>query len=179
MTQLKLRENNILVKRIIDWLRSIGRLFKKPGTKNIVKTSDPEWLDKAINFYIEGEDFLVIDDAFLGIEREHLLSGVALLRFAWTNRHVDKQKLYRILMGLGMTAIGVGMIAAAIADPEPTSKLGLLIAGGITLMLVGSTTVLEALGRRIEVRLKSPDGFEFELRISEHGQQETGIRSEY
>lgn len=49
------------------------------------------------------------------------------------------------MQGIGITGVGVWMIAAANADPEPSSKLGLLI-GGVVVILTISFGPLAALG---------------------------------
>ena len=62
------------------------------------------------------------------------------------------------LAGGGVTGVGVWIILAAIADPEPTSKLGLLIAGGLLLGLTGSLGTLAACGVKFSVSAKTRGG---------------------
>jgi len=64
---------------------------------------------------------------------------------------------------IGILGVAAWVIAAAIADPEPTTKLGLLIGGGLILALTGSLGTLTALGVPFSVSAKSPAGHSFEI----------------
>ena len=77
---------------------------------------------------------------------------------------VTWQQIVGVLSGIGITGVGIWMVAAAIADPEPTTKLGLLIGGGIILALTGSLGTLAALGIKFSVSAKSPLGHTFEIK---------------
>ncbi|MGA1869950.1 MAG: hypothetical protein ACMUJM_15560 [bacterium] len=101
--------------------------------------------DKALH---RQEPFTFEDDAKLGLTEADLKSAVALIRAAKANGGINWQQIVSVLAGIGITGVGVWMVAAAIADPEPTTKLGLLIAGGIVLALTGSLGTFAALGLR-------------------------------
>jgi len=120
--------------------------------KKRVKTSDSEWLKKALNCYKGKKVFILVDDAPLGIEESDLKSGIAIIKKA-KQTGVPVKKIIAILTGLGLSAAGIWLIAAAIADPEPTSKLGILLAGGVLLIVGGGYAILRALGYGYEVSL--------------------------
>ena len=131
---------------------------------NVIRTSNNNWLEQAIKFYTDKKQFTFDDDAGLGITEADLKSAVALIRAAKSKGHVAWQQIVGVLAGIGITGVGVWIIAAAIGDPEPTSKLGLLIAGGVVLALTGSLGTLAALGLRFSVTAKSPAGGSFEVK---------------
>lgn len=133
-------------------------------SNEIVRTSSKDWLEQAINLYTDKKPFLFEDDANLGLAEADLKSAVALIRAAKSKGSVTWQQIVGVLAGIGITGVGVWMVAAAIADPEPTTKLGLLIAGGIILALTGSLGTLAALGVRYAVSAKSPGGHTFEVK---------------
>ena len=130
----------------------------------IVRTSEKDWLEKSLKLYTEKKLFKFIDDAGLKLTEEDLRSAVDLIRAAKSKGGVSWQQIVGVLAGIGITGVGVWIIAAAIADPEPTTKLGMLIAGGIILALTGSLGTLAALGVRFSVSAKSPQGHEFEIK---------------
>jgi hypothetical protein len=112
----------------------------------LICTSESNWLKTALEHYTRGQAFTFLDDAALGLEPSDLKSAVTLIRAARQKGAVSWQQVATILTGLGMSGLGIWMILAAIADPEPTSKLGILLAGGVVLALTGSLSILWALG---------------------------------
>ena len=130
----------------------------------IVRTSEKDWLEKALKLYTEKKLFKFIDDAGLKLTEEDLRTAVDLICAAKSRGGVSWQQIVGVLAGIGITGVGVWIIAAAIADPEPTTKLGMLITGGIILALTGSLGTLAALGVRFSVSAKSPQGHEFEIK---------------
>jgi hypothetical protein len=143
---------------------AIVRSIRKNMSKAIVQTSSKDWLEQAIRLYTQKKPFTLEDDAKLGLTEADLRSAVALIRAARTKGRITWQQIAAVLAGFGITGIGVWMVAAAITDPEPTTKLGLLIAGGIVLALTGSLGTLAALGVRFTVSGSTPDGHSFEVK---------------
>jgi hypothetical protein len=131
---------------------------------DIVKTSEMNWLANALKLYSEKKPFQFVDDAGLKLKEKDLISAVSLIRAAKSKGGVTWQQIVSVLAGIGITGVGVWMVAAAIADPEPTTKLGLLIAGGIILALTGSVGTLAALGTKFSVLAKLPQGHTFEIK---------------
>ncbi len=130
----------------------------------IVRTSETDWLEKSIKLYTEKQAFLLQDDAGLKLTSADLKSAVSLIRAAKSKGGVSRKQILGLLTGMGITGIGVWIIAAAIADPEPTTKLGLLITGGLILTFTGSFGALTSLGVRFSVSARSPLGHSFEIK---------------
>jgi len=126
-----------------------------------IKTSDEKWLEKALRCYRDAAGFTLEDDAEFGLREDDLKSGISLVKAA-SKKRISLKQIAQILAGLGIGAAGIWMVVAAIIDPEPTSKLGLLIAGGIVLTLTGGLAVLRALGQRWIIRGKPGGVFEVE-----------------
>lgn len=123
--------------------------------REIIRTSDKKWLEKALDCYKSKIAFEFLDDVPVGIGHNDLVSAVALISAAKSAGVVTWQQIAGILTGLGMSAAGIWMIAAAIADPEPTSKLGILLAGGVVLALTGGLSILYCLGIKWRVSAKN------------------------
>ena len=113
---------------------------------DIIRTSDQKWFENLAKAYKDRQPIRLIDDANVGINpaQQSLLSmgkQTGLTRQEWTG----------VLIALGMSIIGVGLVIAAIIDPDPTSKLGLLIAAGGVCILGGGFTAI-----RILTKLRPP-----------------------
>ena len=122
-----------------------------PKQTTVVRTSEPDWLERAIRQYGQSEAFELEDDAALGLQEVDVQSAIALIKAAKKHRGVPWRNIAAALTGLGISTAGIWMVAAAIADPEPTSKLGLLVGGGVVLALTGGVSTLAALGVRVSV----------------------------
>ena len=108
-----------------------------------VRTSDPGWLAELARAYREEREVLVVDDAGIGLDpnSQSLLGmgrAAGLSRREWAGVGVS----------LGLSGVGLWMVVAAVASPEPTSKLGLLIAGGSVLMFSGGFSAIRLLTDR-------------------------------
>lgn len=108
-----------------------------------VRTSDPGWLAELAKAYREEQPVLVVDDAGIGLDpnSQSLLGmgkAAGLSRREWAGVGVS----------IGLSGIGLWMVVAAVASPEPTSKLGLLIAGGSVLMFSGGFSAIRLLTDR-------------------------------
>lgn len=99
--------------------------------REIIRTSDKKWLGKALDCYKTKVAFEFLDDVPIGIGHDDLVSAVALIAAAKNSSAITWQQIVGMLTGLGMSGIGIWMIAVAVADPEPTSKLAILLAGGV------------------------------------------------
>lgn len=125
--------------------------MKKPDEK-VIRTSDPGWLGKALTHYTERTPFKLVDDAGLGLSQKDLRTAVDLLH-SLREKKFSTRKLLQALAGLGLGGVGIGLVLLAIVDPEPTSKLSILLAGGVVLILAGGLAVLKALGQTWVVRV--------------------------
>ena len=121
----------------------------------IIKTSQTDWLQCALECYKNKEVFQLIDDANIGLQQEDLVSAVKLIQQAKKKGKVSIKSIVTILTSLGISSAGVWLVLAAIVDPEPTSKLGLLIAGGIALIALGGLSILRSLGMTWKVSANS------------------------
>lgn len=133
------------------------------NTQLHIRTSQDKWLEKAVGAYKDKVDFYILDDEGLGLSEKDVRSAVQLLSFMKKEKKLKLKEITTVLVGLGITGSGVWLVLAAIADPEPTSKLGLLVAGGIMLALTGSFGTLSALGVKFSVSAKGL-GNEFHIR---------------
>jgi hypothetical protein len=106
----------------------------------IVRTSDPEWLRRLALLYKARLAGVLVDDAELGIRPE----DQTLLQMA-RRSGLAKREILGVCVALGMSGVGVTMVILAFLDPEPTSKLGLLVGGGVTCVLGGGYSAIRIL----------------------------------
>lgn len=128
------------------------------NSRRLIKSSDPEWLQKALECYRDKHPFKFSDDALIGIKKQDLESAVALIKRAKESGAFTWRKIGQILTGLGMSAVGIWLILLAIAAPEPTSKLSILLVGGVILIVTGSLGILRAFGQKWRVGGKTSRG---------------------
>ena len=110
-----------------------------PGQLTI-HTRDAGWLTELAKAYREEQEVLVIDDAGIGLDP----NSQSLLGMGKT-AGLNRREWAGVGMSLGLSGAGLWMVVAAVASPEPTSKLGLLIAGGSVLMFSGGFSVIRLL----------------------------------
>ncbi|HTV16740.1 MAG TPA: hypothetical protein VME68_18620 [Acidobacteriaceae bacterium] len=108
-----------------------------------IRTSEKDWLPRLTRAYRERAQVDLIDDAGLGVDpaTQNLLQMGAtggLTRREWTAVGISS----------GMTLFGAALVLLAIADPEPTSKLGLLVGSGALLALTGGFQTIRLLTRQ-------------------------------
>ena len=123
-----------------------------------IKTSDERWLARLARAYKDRLPVSVIDDANVGIDP----STQTLFQIA-RSAGLSSREVAGVAVALGMSAIGAAMVVLAFLDPEPTSKLGLMIGGGLTSLLGGGFSAIKILTREKPptVRL-TPSGFRIE-----------------
>jgi len=125
-------------------------------TKEIVRTSQVGWLEALARIYRQRRPALLIDDAGFGIDpASQTLFDMARLA------GLSKRELAAVCIALGMSTVGIGMIVLAFFDPELTSKLGLLVGGGIVTVLGGGFTAIRILTKHKPPNIKvTVDGVE-------------------
>jgi hypothetical protein len=114
---------------------------------SVIRTSEKGWVGVLARAYKTRGHILLIDDANTGIdpERESLVAmGI--------KAHLTIQEWIAVGVSIGMSAAGSIMVVLAFIDPEPTSKLGLLVGGGAVCVLAGGLTAI-----RILTRLRPPN----------------------
>lgn len=112
-----------------------------------IRTSEKDWMARLTAAYRSRAAVELVDDAAVGIDpatQSLLQMGVAgrLSRREWT----------AVSVAGGMTLFGAALVVAAILDPDPTSKLGLLVGSGALLALTGGFQTI-----RLLTRLKPPN----------------------
>jgi hypothetical protein len=105
--------------------------------EKIVRTSDPGWLRSLALLYRARQAGVLIDDAGLGINPE----DQTLLQMARVSG-LSRREIAGVSVALGMSGVGVTMVILAFLDPEPTSKLGLLVGGGAVCVLGGGFSAI-------------------------------------
>jgi len=108
--------------------------------EKIVRTSDPNWLRSLALLYRARASGVLIDDARLGINPE----DQTLLQMARISG-LSRREIASVSVALGMSTVGVTMVILAVLDPEPTSKLGLLVGGGAVCVLGGGFSAIRIL----------------------------------
>lgn len=125
-------------------------------TNGLIKTSESGWFKTLTEAYKNRHPVTLIDDANIGIDPsdQSLISMGLKAKLSpadWT----------AVGVSVGLGAAGIWVIIAAIADPEPTSKLGLLVAGGFICTLGGGFTAVKILTKQRPPSVKlGPMGFE-------------------
>ena len=108
-----------------------------------IRTSEAGWLSELAQAYREKREVLVVDDAGIGLDP----SSQSLLNMG-QQAGFSRREWAGVLVSLGMSGVGLWMVVAAIVDPEPTSKLGLLVAGGSVLLFTGGFSAVRILTNR-------------------------------
>jgi hypothetical protein len=98
----------------------------------LIRTSESLWLARMADAYKQRVAFTLLDDAATGIDPR----GQTLLEMA-THARLSKREIVGASTAAGVGVVGIAMIVAAFIDPEPTSKLLLVILSGATLVLSG------------------------------------------
>jgi hypothetical protein len=121
-----------------------------PGTSRpevipptVIRTSEKDWLARMTRAYREHVEVEFIDDAGIGIDP----ATQSLLQMGLAGRLTSKEWTAVAISG-GMTALGAGMVVLAVLDPDPTSKLGLLVGSGALLALTGGFQTIRLLTRQ-------------------------------
>jgi len=111
-----------------------------------VRTTEPSWFGKVVSAYDARSPIDVVDDAGVGFDPQRFTLGEIGVR-----ANLSRKDWVAALSLVGVTSLGAYMVIAAILDPEPTSKLGLLVLAGTTLALSGSFGAV-----RVLTHLKPP-----------------------
>ena len=112
-----------------------------------VRTSQPDWLQALAVIYKTRQPALIVDDAGLSPDPASYTLWQMAKKLGLSHREVAG-----ICVALGMSAAGILMVILAFVDPEPTSKLGLLVGGGMICVLSGGFGAI-----RILTNLKPPN----------------------
>jgi len=132
------------------WHSKRDRVMLVDTTKEIVRTTQVGWLEALARVYKHRRPALLIDDAKFGIDP----ASQTLLDMA-RQAGLSKRDLAAVCIALGMSAAGIGMIVLAFFDPDPTSKLGLLVGGGAVCLLGGGFTAIRILTKHKPPNIKA------------------------
>ena len=105
-----------------------------------IRTSEPGWFKRLAQAYKNRESGLLIDDANVGIDPSaQSLVGIGI------KAGLSTAEWIAVGVSLGVSAAGILMVVLAFVDPEPTSKLGLLVGGGAVCVLTGGLSAVRVL----------------------------------
>jgi hypothetical protein len=124
----------------LPWSR---RSENSEEAETTIRTSQTGWFPRLAQAYRDRKSLLLVDDAGVGIDPQSqslvamgIMAGLSLADWA------------AVAVAIGVSAAGVMMVVLAFLDPEPTSKLGLLVGGGAVCVLTGGLTAVGILTRR-------------------------------
>jgi len=125
-------------------------------TELVVRTSEKLWAKILADAYDKRIPLTLVDDAGVGIDptlQSLLVMGI--------HAKLTIQEWVAVGVGLGMSAAGVMMLVLSFLDPEPTSKLGLMVGGGTVCILGGGFGAIRVLTKQRPPNVTvSPRGFE-------------------
>jgi hypothetical protein len=136
----------------LPWSRQAAQPEDPDST---IRTSQPGWFERLARAYRDRKPVLLVDDAQVGVDpRSQSLVAMGiragLSAADWT----------AVGVAVGVSAAGMVMVVLAFLDPEPTSKLGLLVGGGAVCVLSGGLTAVAILTRRRPPNIEvGPRGF--------------------
>lgn len=106
----------------------------------VIRTTENQWLKSLAVAYKSRKEVLLIDDAHIGINPlEDTLFKMGL------KAKLSRADIVAVCASLGIGAVGVALIVGAFLDPEPTSKLLLIISSGVLLVFSGGFTAVRIL----------------------------------
>jgi hypothetical protein len=108
-----------------------------------IRTSEQDWLPRLTRAWRDRAEVDLIDDAQLGIDP----ATQSLLRMGLTAR-LTRREWTAVAIASGMTVFGASMVVLAVLDPDPTSKLGLMVGSGALLALTGGFQAIRLLTRQ-------------------------------
>ncbi len=122
----------------------------------VVRTSQSGWLAILAKAYKDHTPTLIIDDANVGIDpANHSLFDMG------RKANLSTADIVATCIAVGMAVTGVAMIILAFIDPEPTSKLALLVATGGILSITGGLSAIYILTKKKPPSIKvTSSGFE-------------------
>ncbi len=109
-------------------------------TTELIRTSDRGWLERLAQAYKDRRPVVVEDDLGVGIDpaRQSVLDMARHVR-------LTPREWAAVGVSVGLSGAGVLMVVLAFLDPEPTSKLGLLVGGGALCVFTGGVAALRIL----------------------------------
>jgi hypothetical protein len=112
-----------------------------------IRTSEQGWFTLLARAYKEKTPVFLVDDAKVGID-----PAVESLAAMGLKARLTPREWSAVSVAVGLSAAGAAMVVLAFLDPEPTSKLGLLVGGGAVCVLTGGLTAV-----RILTKMRPPN----------------------
>lgn len=112
-----------------------------------IRTSEEGWFTQLARAYKQKTPVLLVDDAKVGID-----PAVESLAAMGLKAKLTPREWSAVSVSVGLSAAGAAMVVLAFLDPEPTSKLGLLVGGGAVCVLTGGLTAV-----RILTKMRPPN----------------------
>jgi hypothetical protein len=123
-----------------------------------IHTSEKGWLTRLAGAYRSRTPVSLVDDARVGIDPQ----SQSLVSMGISAR-LSPREWAAVGVSLGLSAAGIVFVVLAFLDPEPTSKLGLLVGGGALCALTGGASAIGILVRRRPPNIEV-DGKGFRIR---------------
>jgi hypothetical protein len=120
--------------------------YNESVDESVIRTSEKGWVGALAKAYRKRGSILLVDDANVGIDPAQQSLVVMGIK-----ARLSIEEWIAVGVSIGMSAAGSVMVFLAFIDPEPTSKLGLLIGGGAACVLAGGLTAI-----RILTKLRPP-----------------------
>jgi hypothetical protein len=131
---------------------------KEDGTVPMISTSSQGWLADLAKAYRNRVPVVIIDDANVGIDPNNQTILSMGMR-GWLSRN----EWIAVLLSVGLEMFGATIMILAILDPDPTSKLGLLIGTGAVMTIGGGFNATRILTNRKPPKVRlSQRGFEID-----------------
>ena len=112
-----------------------------------IRTSEQGWFTQLAQAYKQKTPVFLVDDAKVGID-----PAVESLAAMGLKAKLTPSEWSAVSVAVGLSAAGAAMVILAFLDPEPTSKLGLLVGGGAVCVLTGGLTAV-----RILTKMRPPN----------------------
>lgn len=112
-----------------------------------IRTSNTDWLKQVAKAYKARLPILLEDDAHLGINPQL----DSLLRMG-LKAGLSAREWIGVCVALGIAGVGIWLVVAAVLDPEPFSKVALVIVTGAVLLGTGGLMAI-----RVLTHLKPPN----------------------
>lgn len=112
-----------------------------------IRTSEEGWFTRLAQAYKQKAPVFLVDDARVGID-----PAVDTLAAMGLKAKLTPREWSAVGVAVGLSAAGAAMVVLAFLDPEPTSKLGLLVGGGAVCVMTGGLTAV-----RILTKMRPPN----------------------
>lgn len=116
-------------------------------------TSDNEFIKKILQLFKKRKSFEVYDDKGYGFKKEDFENALNFINKIKETTGLSWNEIGQILTGLGFSTAGIWLVRLAIINPEPISKINLLVTSGVFLILSGGFAILKAFGSNWNVNV--------------------------